>query len=106
MNADLIVLSACETAKGKMEHGEGILGLPRIFFYTGARSVVTSLWRIDDRSTAKLMEWFYRYLFRGYKKTHALQLAKLKMVQSRFSHPHYWAAFVLNGDFDSPIFGR
>lgn len=103
MNAELIVLSACQTGKGKLERGEGILGLPRIFFYTGAQSVLTSLWRIHDKSTSKFMNFFYEYLFQGYSKAQALRLAKLKMMRSRFSHPHYWAAFVLNGDFATSL---
>ncbi|MGD2245083.1 MAG: CHAT domain-containing protein [Candidatus Aminicenantes bacterium] len=103
MNAEMIVLSACQTGKGKLERGEGTLGLPRIFFYTGARSVLTSLWRINDKSTAKFMNRLYDYMFQGYSKAEALRLAKLRMIQSRFSHPYYWAAYVLNGDYASPL---
>ena len=103
MNAEMIVLSACQTGRGKLEHGEGVLGLPRIFFYTGAQSVLTSLWKIHDKSTSKFMNLFYEYLFQGYGKAQALRLAKLKMMKSRFSHPHYWAAFVLNGDFATSL---
>ena len=103
MNAEMIVLSACQTGRGKLEHGEGVLGLPRIFFYTGAQSVLTSLWRIHDKSTSRFMNLFYEYLFQGYGKAQALRLTKLKMMKSRFSHPHYWAAFVLNGDFSTSL---
>ena len=103
MNAELIVLSACQTGKGKIEHGEGVMGLPRIFFYTGAQSVLTSLWKIHDKSTSKFMNLFYEYLFQGYSKAQALRSAKLKMMKSRYSHPHYWAAFVLNGDFSTSL---
>jgi len=103
MKAEMIVLSACQTGKGKLEYGEGVLGLPRIFFYTGAQSVLTSLWRINDKSTSKFMNLFYEYLFKGYSKAQSLRLAKLRMMKSRFSHPHYWAAFVLNGDFATSL---
>ena len=103
MNAEMIVLSACQTGKGRLEHGEGVLGLPRIFFYIGARSVLTTLWKIHDKSTSKFMDLFYEHLFRGYSKAQALQMAKLRMIKSRFSHPHHWAAFVLNGDFATSI---
>ena len=103
MNAEMIVLSACQTGKGKLEHGEGVLGLPRIFFYTGAQSVLTSLWRIHDKSTSKFMNLFYESLFQGNSKAQALRMAKLRMMKSRFSHPHYWAAFVLNGDFATSL---
>ncbi|MCJ7579250.1 MAG: CHAT domain-containing protein [Candidatus Aminicenantes bacterium] len=103
MNAEMIVLSACQTGKGKIEHGEGVLGLPRIFFYTGAQSVLTSLWRIHDKSTAEFMNLFYEFLFQGNSKAQALRMAKLRMMKSRFSHPYYWAAFVLNGDFATSL---
>ncbi len=62
LNTDLVVLSACQTGKGKLEVGEGILGLPRIFFYVGAKSVLFSLWRINDESTALFMDYFYYYI--------------------------------------------
>ena len=106
MNAELIVLSACQTGKGKLEQGEGVLGLPRIFFYTGAQSVLTSLWKIYDKSTSIFMNLFYRYLFQGCSKVQALRKAKLKMIKSRFSHPHYWAAFILNGEFATSLVPR
>ncbi len=101
MKADLVVLSACQTGKGKMERGEGILGLPRIFFYSGAQSVISTLWKIGDESTAKFMDLFYQYLAERNDKAQALRLAKLEMIDSKYSHPFYWAAFVLNGDYNS-----
>lgn len=101
VGADLVVLSACQTGKGKMEKGEGVLGLPRIFFYAGARSVVLTLWKINDQSTAEFMNLFYFYLSRGHDKSQALRLSKLKMLNSKFNHPFYWAGFVLNGNFNS-----
>jgi len=103
LKADLIVLSACQTGKGKLEKGEGVLGLPRIFFYAGARSVISTLWKISDESTAVFMNLFYYYLSRGNNKAQALRLAKLKMLNSKFWHPFFWAAFVLNGDCDSAM---
>jgi CHAT domain-containing protein/Tfp pilus assembly protein PilF len=103
VTAEMVVLSACQTAKGPMESVEGILGLPRIFFYTGARTVLTSLWRIQDRTTARFMTSFYQNLVNGHPKAHALRLAKLEMIQSRFSHPFFWAAYVLNGDFSTTV---
>jgi CHAT domain-containing protein len=101
LKADLVVLSACQTGKGKLERGEGILGLPRVFFYAGARSVMLTLWRINDESTAKFMSLFYRYLSEGNDKAQALRLTKLEMINSKFSHPFYWAVFILNGDSKS-----
>jgi CHAT domain-containing protein/Tfp pilus assembly protein PilF len=99
LDADLVVLSACQTGKGRLENAEGVLGLPRTFFYAGARSIISSLWKINDKSTAELMPEFYRSLAAGNNKARSLRLAKLNMLKSRFSHPFYWAAFVLNGDY-------
>jgi CHAT domain-containing protein/Tfp pilus assembly protein PilF len=103
LNADLVVLSACQTGRGKLENGEGILGLPRVFFYAGARSTISTLWKINDKSTSDLMRYFYRYLSQGNDKAQALRLAKIKMIGSKFSHPFFWAGFVLNGDFNSRL---
>jgi CHAT domain-containing protein/Tfp pilus assembly protein PilF len=103
LKADLVVLSACQTGKGRLERGEGILGLPRVFFYAGARSVMLTLWRINDESAATFMGLFYRYLSEGNDKAQALRLTKLDMINSKFSHPFYWAAFVLNGDSNSTL---
>ena len=98
INAELIVLSACQTGRGLIKRGEGILGLPRLFFYSGASSVVSALWEIDDKATALFMKRFYRYLKYGNSKGQSLRLAKTDMIKSRFKHPYYWAGFVLNGD--------
>jgi CHAT domain-containing protein len=103
LNAELVVLSACQTGKGKLEKGEGILGFPRIFFCLGAKSVLLSLWKINDESTSHFMNYFYYYLSKRYSKVKALRLAKLRMLKSKFRHPFYWAAFILNGDFNSYI---
>jgi CHAT domain-containing protein/Tfp pilus assembly protein PilF len=99
LNADLVVLSACQTGRGKLENGEGILGLPRVFFYAGARSTISTLWKINDRSTSEFMRLFYRYFASGMDKAEALRLAKISMLRSKFSHPFFWAGFVLNGDY-------
>jgi len=106
LKAEMVVLSACQTGRGALKAGEGILGLPRVFFYTGARSVVSTLWNIGDKPTARFMKFFYRDLARGSCKSKALSNAKLKMINSNFEHPFYWAPFVLNGDFITPIFSR
>jgi len=104
LKSDLVILSACQTARGRLENGEGVLGLPRIFFYSGAHSVISTLWRIEDKSTAKLMKFFYEYLIKGLDKAQALRLAKIKMIKSGYSHPFYWAGFILNGEYSSAIF--
>ena len=102
LNADLVVLSACQTGRGRLENGEGILGLPRMFFYAGARSTISSLWKISDRSTSTLMQHFYRLLATGAGKAQALREAKLRMLRSKLSHPFYWAGFILHGDYRTP----
>ncbi len=96
--AELVVLSACQTSRGYDERGEGILGLTRSFFFSGARSVVSTLWEIGDKAAARLMGDFYYHLSQRNDKAQALRLAKLSMLKSKYSHPFYWAAFVLHGE--------
>lgn len=106
LQTNLVVLSACETGVGKLEQGEGMMSLARSFMYAGTPSLVVSLWRINDLSTAVLMELFYKYLSRGENKARALQSAKkeyLAKVTGEASHPAYWAPFVQLGN-SSPIF--
>jgi CHAT domain-containing protein len=103
MNADLVVLSACETGLGRMVRGEGVLGLPRAFFYAGARSVLVSLWSVSDRSTAQLMTSFYGSLVgKGEDTSRALSTAKETLrKKGTTSHPFYWAPFILIGPPES-----
>jgi CHAT domain-containing protein/Tfp pilus assembly protein PilF len=101
LSADMIVLSACQTGRGRLENIEGVLGLPRIFFYCGARSVVSSLWKINDKSTTKFMSYFYKNLSKEQSKSEALRQAKINMIEGKYSHPFYWASFVLYGDGSS-----
>jgi CHAT domain-containing protein len=100
LNADLVVLSACETGLGKEVKGEGLIGLTRAFLYAGTPSVVVSLWKVLDTSTADLMVRLYRNMKGGDRsKAQALQQAQLEMVrQGRYAHPHYWAPFILVGE--------
>jgi CHAT domain-containing protein/tetratricopeptide (TPR) repeat protein len=97
LNADLVTLSACRTAAGKLLGGEGLLSLSRAFFYAGARHVVATLWNVNDRSTADLMMSFYAQLDKGLPVPDALRAAKLQMLRGpnrAWQHPHAWAAFV------------
>jgi CHAT domain-containing protein len=103
LNSDLVVLSACQTGKGKLEKGEGVMGLVNAFLNTGSKSVISSLWNINDRSTAQFMNYFYQKIIEGKSKAEALMLAKIEMINSKFSHPFHWAAFILMGDWDSTI---
>lgn len=99
MPVELVTLSACETGLGKYYAGEGLVGLTRAFFYAGARSVLVSMWKVEDKSTAELMKGFYHdYLGMGKPKSIALRAAKLKMIKNeKYSHPYYWSSFVLLG---------
>lgn len=100
MNADLVVLSACQTGLGKMVHGEGLIGLTRSLIYSGASSVLVSLWSVADNSTSEFMTDFYRNLIlNNMTSSTALQKTQLTMAADpRFSHPFYWAPFILIGN--------
>ncbi len=99
MNSDLVILSACNTAKGDYSEGEGLLGLSRAFFGALVPSVVASLWSVDDQSTRLLMENFYRYLKDGVRPARALRQAQLDLKnQKQYSNPYFWAPFILIGD--------
>jgi CHAT domain-containing protein/predicted negative regulator of RcsB-dependent stress response len=98
LNADLVTLSACETGLGKIDNGDDVVGLARGFLYAGTRSVVSSLWSVDDKATAELMKAFYENLTR-LDKQEALRQAQIA-VRTSFPHPYYWAAFELTGRAD------
>jgi CHAT domain-containing protein len=101
LDAELVVLSACETGLGRMVRGEGLLGLTRAFLYAGASSLVVSLWSVADRSTSELMKRFYDSLVNeNQSRTEALRAAKLSMLDDPdFAHPFNWAPFILIGDW-------
>lgn len=102
-NAQMAVLSACETGKGVYQRGEGAISLGRAFKYAGCPNIVMSLWKVSDQSTVELMEKFYKYLKEGMAKDKALQRAKLDyLAQHPEANPYKWAAFVLIGD-DQPL---
>jgi CHAT domain-containing protein len=99
--ADLIVLSACQTALGKEIRGEGLIGLTRGFMYAGAERVVASLWQVDDLATAELMKRFYRGMLKdGMRPAAALRAAQIEMMKhNRWAGPYFWAAFVIQGEW-------
>jgi len=101
LNADLVVLSACQTALGKEIKGEGLVGLTRGFMYAGAPRVVASLWKVDDKATAELMRRFYRAMLTdGLRPAAALRAAQVSMwKEKRWEAPYYWAGFVLQGEW-------
>jgi CHAT domain-containing protein/Flp pilus assembly protein TadD len=105
LSADLVVLSACNSGLGKDVRGEGIVGLVHGFMYAGTSRVVASLWKVDDDATAELMVHFYKEMFNSRQSpAAALRTAQLAMWQQRRWHaPYYWAAFVLQGDYEGTI---
>ncbi|MCB0642408.1 MAG: CHAT domain-containing protein, partial [Phaeodactylibacter sp.] len=104
LHADLVVLSACETGIGEWQRGEGIVSLGRGFLYAGARSIVTTLWSVDDRSSSRIMEDFYKNLSLGYRKDKALQISKLNYLNQASpvkAHPFFWAAYIPVGQMEA-----
>jgi len=101
IKADLVVLSACETGLGKINEGEGIIGLTRALLYAGSKNIIVSLWQVSDESTSDLMINFYKNLLENNKKQNYsknLRNAKLKMIkEGKFAHPYYWSPFILIG---------
>ena len=104
LNADLVVLSACETGIGKLRRGEGIISLARAFAAAGAKSLVTSLWKVDDEKSKELLVGFYKYLQDGKPIDTALQQTKFDFLNNNssdggaFLHPFFWAGFIAIGD--------
>ena len=103
LDAEMVVLSACETGIGELQRGEGVISLARGFVYAGAGSLVTSLWSVDDLSTKQIMELFYQNLKSGQTKDAALRNAKLTYLAStpQKAHPFFWAAFAPIGNMES-----
>ncbi|MDN5201769.1 CHAT domain-containing protein [Fulvivirgaceae bacterium BMA10] len=101
LNADLAVLSACNTAQGQLVSGEGIMSLGRAFMYAGCKSLLTTQWEVSDATTPDIMKYFYHNLKEGYSKSEALQQAKLQYLSEAdnlSSHPFYWGSFAILGD--------
>ncbi len=99
LDADLVVLSACNTGQGKIEQGEGIMSLSRAFSYAGSPRMIASLWKADDVTTSDIMVKFYQEMDKGLSIHEALRQAKLSFLQDQkvetFRHPYFWSAFVL-----------
>jgi CHAT domain-containing protein/Tfp pilus assembly protein PilF len=100
--ADLVVLSACQTGIGKQIKGEGLIALTRGFMYAGAKSVVASLWKVDDAATSALMADFYKQMFiNKLKPAAALRQAQINLsLQKRWHSPYYWAGFFIQGEWN------
>ncbi len=101
LSAELVVLSACQTALGKEVKGEGLVGLTRGFMYAGAPRVVASLWKVPDNATAELMKQFYKGLLQeNLRPAAALRSAQIAIQkEQQWSEPYYWAGFVLQGEW-------
>ena len=109
IGTELVVLSACSTASGVTQSGEGLYGLQRALKVAGARTTLLSLWKVDDSATAKFMERFYSYIKSGESRRDALKLTQLEFQNGtlgggKWSEPYYWAAWQLVGDW-RPIKG-
>jgi len=114
LDADLVVLSACDSALGREITGEGLVGLTQAFLQAGARSVAASLWRVTDQASPALMSAFYRALQAGHSKDDALRRAQLELIrhpvrvrgadggtrEKDLSSPYYWAGFQLQGEWN------
>ena len=99
LNADLVTLSACFSAAGEIDSNEGNIGIYRSFLIAGSKSVIVSLWKVEDKATSMLFIKFYEYLLSGYSKSKALQLAKMYIKnETVYSHPVFWAPFILMGE--------
>lgn len=101
LNADLVALSACETGMGKVQSGEGIIGLTRALLYAGAKNIIVSLWQVSDEATSQLMIEFYSGMLKTNNQqsfSEYLRNAKLKLIKDgKFSHPFFWSPFILIG---------
>ncbi|GJM35861.1 MAG: hypothetical protein DHS20C18_48620 [Saprospiraceae bacterium] len=100
LKANMVVLSACQTADGDLAKGEGVISLSRAATLAGAKSVVSSLWLVNQQSKVGLFQDFYAYLAQGLPKDEALQLAQLNYMQQEINnpHPYYWAGLINMGD--------
>lgn len=98
LNSDLVVLSSCKSGLGEIDESEGVIGMQKSFFEAGARSIVVSLWDVNDKYTSLFMQSFYKFLSDGIDKSEALRKAKILFKKKYSANPYYWSAFVLSGD--------
>jgi CHAT domain-containing protein len=106
LKAKMVILSSCNTGNGILHSGEGILSLARGFIYAGSQSVIMSMWEIEDRSGTEIVEGFYKYLKKGFKKSDALRKARidyLKNADMLRSHPYFWSSLVIYGN-NAPLY--
>jgi CHAT domain-containing protein len=101
LNSDLVVLSSCRSGLGRIDAAEGIIGMQKAFIDAGSRSVLVSLWDVNDKYTSYFMKSFYENLADGNSKSEALRQAKLDFINNYSANPYYWSAFVLSGNTSS-----
>jgi len=109
LKAKMVVLSSCNTGNGFLSTGEGILSLARGFIYSGSKSVVMSMWEIEDRSGTEIVKMFYRNLKRGYSKSESLRRARISYLKNSDqlrSHPYFWSSLVVYGNNNPLYFSR
>ena len=100
LNSDLVVLSSCKSGLGTIDASEGIIGMTKAFFEAGVKSVVVSLWEVNDKYTSKFMTSFYKKLSEGYDKDEAMREAKIEFIKKYSPNPYFWSAFILTGNTD------
>lgn len=98
LNSDLIVLSSCSSGLGKIDESEGIIGMAKAFYDAGAKSIIVSLWQVNDKYTSIFMTLFYKNLSKGMNKSEALRQAKIEFIKQYSANPYYWGAFILSGN--------
>ncbi len=98
LNSELVVLSSCRSGLGRIDAAEGIIGMQKAFFEAGSKSVLVTLWDVNDKYTSFFMKIFYKQLASGKSKSEALQQTKLEFIQNYSANPFYWSAFVLSGN--------
>lgn len=104
LKSDLVVLSSCSSGLGMLDESEGILGMTKSFFDAGAKSIVVTLWEVNDKYTSIFMTIFYKKLSEGFDKAAALQQAKVEFIKKHSPNPYFWGAFVLSGNTDAVKF--
>ena len=98
LNSEMVVLSSCRSGLGRVDASEGIIGMQKAFFEAGCKSIVVTLWDVNDKYTSYFMKEFYNQLALGKSKSEALGQAKLEFIKNYSANPYYWSAFILSGN--------
>lgn len=95
---EIVSISACESGLGDVQNGEGIIGLRRSFILAGAKTLISSLWSVNDKATCELMKYFYQFLLQGKGRSESLREAKI-LIRFKYGHSFYWGAFICHGNY-------